>query len=375
MLNRLSNMITGPDVPKLFVAKRVVEKMARAAQQYVENETGEAMIGLVIPDKATGSTSVYVVDTIAPGDDVVRASHTFQQGSAWQDEILHWLRENWEVARRKRATSYGTAHNGKWNAPLYHIGDWHKQPGFMIQPSGGDLMTAMDWVNQQGNRIGFMIAPILTIDHPATVEDPDEMTNFLRVEQPNGLMTRIDFWFIARNMVQFYPVKPNLVEDHIFPRLMDYPWHLTSQKRAEQEISLLEGDGMLVEILLWDTDEDLPLEVCFLTARPNASHFLLVATQHDYPNSPPDVYKLPFTGIQPNEDLYDLMGRIWTHAELVDVEDFEWTPQKTLLETIYVVEQALGWNTLPTSPEGDSADAADDGTAETVTETGEDATE
>ncbi|MEM6282841.1 MAG: hypothetical protein AAF787_11655 [Chloroflexota bacterium] len=355
MFERINTLLNGPDIPKLYIAQRVIDKMAKAAQQYIEDETGEAMIGMIIPDETSG-TAVYILDTIAPGDDAVRETHTFQQGSVWQDEVLHWLRQNWEITRKKRAGSYGNSHAARWDAPLYHIGDWHKQPGFMIQPSGGDLMTALEWVNQKGNRIGFVIAPILTIDHPATVEDPDEAANFVRVEQEDGLMTRIDFWFIARKMMSFAPLTPNIVEDRIFPRLMGYPWHLTNEVRASQEIALLEGDGMLVEMILWDSDEQLPLEVGFLTARPGATHFLFIATQHNYPHSPPDIYTLPFASIQPDEDLYDLMERIWTHAELVeDPDDWEWNTGKTLLEYIYVAENMLGWNTseLPTTPEGE----------------------
>ncbi len=359
MLNRLNTLITGPNVPKLYIAQRVIDKMVAAAQQYIEDETGEAMIGLVLADGTTG-VSVYIVDTIAPGDDALRASHTFQQGSAWQDEVLNWLRENWQVARKKRSGAYGNSHASRWDAPLYHIGDWHKQPGFMIQPSGGDLMTALNWVHQPGNRIGFVVAPILTIDHPATVDDPDEMSNFIRVEQPNGLMTRIDFWFIARDMVRFYPITPNVAEDRIFPRLMEYPWHLTNEARASQEMQLRESEGMLVEILLWDTDEALPLEVCLLTARPGAEKFLLIATQHDYPHTPPDIYTLPFNSIQPDEDLYDLMNRIWTYAELIeDPEDWEWSPEKTLLEYVFVVEAELGLGPVPL------ADGASDDTQAT----------
>ncbi|MEM6529213.1 MAG: hypothetical protein AAF653_13025, partial [Chloroflexota bacterium] len=166
MFERINTLLNGPDIPKLYIAQRVIDKMAKAAQQYIEDETGEAMIGMIIPDETSG-TAVYILDTIAPGDDAVRETHTFQQGSVWQDEVLHWLRQNWEITRKKRAGSYGNSHAARWDAPLYHIGDWHKQPGFMIQPSGGDLMTALEWVNQKGNRIGFVIAPILTIDHPA----------------------------------------------------------------------------------------------------------------------------------------------------------------------------------------------------------------
>ena len=82
MLDRLNKMVNKPDVPNLYIAERVVQQMATAAQQYLEDETGEAMIGLVVPpDDETDKTSVYVMDTIAPGADALRASHTFQQGA------------------------------------------------------------------------------------------------------------------------------------------------------------------------------------------------------------------------------------------------------------------------------------------------------
>ena len=347
MLNTVKNLVNGVEVPKLYLSEHVLDKIVVAGQEYIEDETGEAMIGLVMKDSGSNQTSVYVLDTIAPGEGAVRETHTFQQGGEWQDDVLHWLRENWEIARKQRANGYGTS-TAKWDAPLYHLGDWHKQPGWMIHPSGGDLRTAFEWINQPNNKIGFLIAPILTIDHPATVADPDKASNFLTQDQGNGQVSRIDFWYIARGMTNFVPIVAHVLPSRNFPRLMRYPWHLVSQTRAYQEMKLLEDDGMMVEVLLWNTDEELPMEVCFLTAREGATHFLLLATQADYPHSPPDVYKIPFASIQPGEDLYDLIRRQWTYAELVpDPDDFEWSPDKTLLEYIYIAEDTLGWNPNP----------------------------
>lgn len=370
MLDRLNTIINGADVPNLFLAQRVVDNIARGAMQYIEDETGEAMIGLIIPDTSSDKKSVYVIDTIAPGDNAVRQTHTFQQGGAWQDDVLQWLRENWQVARRKRTTSYGSS-TARWDSSLFHVGDWHKQPGFMIQPSMGDLQTALDFINDAGNQIGFLVAPIVTINHPLTVKDRDDTANFLRVEQSNGLMTRIDFWYIARGMNSFAPITPHILPDSNFPRLMEYPWHLIGEQRAYQEMKLLEDEGLLVEVLLWDTDEELPLEVCFLTARPGDDHFLLIATPYNYPHATPDMYKIPFESIQPDEDLYDLMKRMWTHAELLeDPADWNWSSEKTLLEYVYMTEDAQGWRASPLAPAAEAAaqpEAADAPASDTPT--------
>ncbi|MEO0561179.1 MAG: hypothetical protein AAF125_03645 [Chloroflexota bacterium] len=369
MFDTVRNIINGVEVPNLFVSDRVIEKMVQGGLQYLEDETGEAMVGVILKDKNAGGQSVYIVDTIAPGDDAHRESHTFHQGGEWQDGKLQWLRENWEIARKKRARSTGSS-IANWDAPLYLVGEWHKQPGWMIHPSMGDMHTALDIITPLTHSFGFLVAPILTINHPATVKDDKENSNFITVQQPNGEMTRIDFWFIARGMTSFAPIIPQVLPERSFPRLMDYPWHITSPRRAAQEFSLLENDGMMVELLLWDTDEELPLEVCFFTARPGAKEFLLIATQANYPFAGPDVYRMPFASIQPGEDIYDLMRRQWTYAELVEeAEGFEWSAEKTLLEYVYMIEDALGWNPNPLTSGEPVAAAIGDAPAEDTPDT------
>ncbi len=354
MFDTLKNLVNGAELPKLYLSEHVLDKIVNAGLQYIEDETGEAMIGLVMKDGDSGKSAVYILDTIDPGEGAVRESHTFQQGGEWQDDVMQWLRENWEIARKQRASSGGTS-TAKFDAPLYHVGDWHKQPGWMVHPSGGDLRTAFEWINQPNNRIGFLVAPILTINHPATVSDPEKQSNFLVKNQGDGQMSRIDFWYIARGMTNFAPITAHVLPTRNFPRLMPYPWHLVSQTRAYQEMKLLEDDGMMVEVVVWNTDEQLPLEVCFITARPGASHFLVVATPADYPSNAPDVYTVPFSGIHPGEDIYELMARQWTYAELVEEpEDFEWTPGKTLLEVVYMAEDKLGWNENPLEVTGET---------------------
>ena len=39
-----------------------------------------------------------------------------------------------------------------FDVPLRYLGDWHKQPGSMIQPSHGDHMTALTWLDDEESR-------------------------------------------------------------------------------------------------------------------------------------------------------------------------------------------------------------------------------
>src|SRR5262245_52254434 len=111
---RTFDMLTNPlniprrSVPNLVVAQRVLDKMAKAASHYLQDETGEAMVGLLIPGTHTnGVPTLYVLDTIAPDETAVREWATFQQGDDRQDELIWWLQENWREMRRKKRDSKG----------------------------------------------------------------------------------------------------------------------------------------------------------------------------------------------------------------------------------------------------------------------------
>ena len=170
---------TRNSVPNLVIARRVLHKMTRAAQAFIEDETGEAMVGLVVPGERTkGIETLYVLDTISPDESAVRQFHTFQQGDEQQDEIIWWLQENWRVYRERRRNSYGQALSAKWDVPLRYLGDWHKQPGYMIAPSGGDQRTALDWLDDEENGMNFLLAPIVTLGHPSTTHQRQHRGEF-----------------------------------------------------------------------------------------------------------------------------------------------------------------------------------------------------
>ena len=337
MLNRLN----GRSVPNLVVARRVIDKMTAAAHYHIADETGEAMIGLVVPGTHTnGVPTLYVLDTISPDDSAIRQFHTFQQGDDRQDELIWWLQENWQQNRAQR-TQAKTDKVDKWNVPLRYLGDWHKQPGFMIAPSGGDLLTALDWIDDPDNNMEFLLAPIVTLGHPHTVGVSSATTNFEMIPQPDGTALRVDFWYIDNKMRMFMPILPTIYPSEQLPTLVEYPWHLVNEGRFSEETRLLEGDGLFISLVLFDTDEQPPLEICFLTARMGSDKMLIVITTWDYPQQAPKVRVAPFIQMQPNDDMYRVFENAWAQSEPVDFQP-EWTPESNLLEYVNAIEAHLG---------------------------------
>ena len=74
----------------------------------------------------------------------------------------------------------------EWDVPLRYLGDWHKQPGYMIAPSGGDLQTALDWLYDPENNADWLLVPIVTLDHPATVDTDSATVNYTVVPMGDG---------------------------------------------------------------------------------------------------------------------------------------------------------------------------------------------
>ncbi len=355
MIGRLK--MNRSSVPNLVIAQRVVDKMATAAKHFLQDETGEAMVGLMVPGTRTGVDTLYVLDTIAPDETaVVREWATFQQGDERQDELIYWLQENWHVQRQKKHDAQGKPVLPKWDVPLRYLGDWHKQPGFMTQPSGGDLMTAQSWIDDASNGMEFLLAPIVTLGHPATAAS-ESGANHIAVSQGDGTAMRVDFWYIDRQARDFYPIVPSVYPDNQLPILAGYPWHLVNESRFKAESELLEKDGLFTSLVLWDTDNAPPLDVCFLTARVGADKVLLLITPPDYPASPPKARVSSFTGIKPDDDIYEVFGELWMRSEAVkDPPDWKWSEGRHLLDYIFALEDSLGIKHTP--PPSTTADPA-----------------
>ncbi|MEZ4668004.1 MAG: hypothetical protein R3E39_08820 [Anaerolineae bacterium] len=359
MIGRLKNLRN--TVPNLVIAQRVVDKMSAAASHYLQDETGEAMIGLIVPGGyPTAVPTLYVLDTIAPDESAtVREWATFQQGDERQDELIWWLQENWRINRSKKVDNRGQSLRAKWDVPLRYLGDWHKQPGFMIQPSQGDLMTARHWIDDPDNGMDFLLAPIVTLGHPSGSAEESAATNFITVPQSDDTCMRVDFWYLDKYGRDFQPIAPAVYPDELLPKLTEYPWHLVHDDRFRAESELLEKDGLFTSLVLWDSGTAPPLDVCFLTARMGADKVLLLVTPHDYPASAPHARIAPFTGIKADDDIYDVFKDLWKVSEPVkDPPDWKWSDGRHLLDYIFALEAALGLKTHET-PSSDSQSSLD----------------
>ncbi len=340
-------MISRGIVPNLVLSRRAVAKMLSAASQYIADETGEAMLGFIIEDDTPeGLPTIYVLDTISPDETAVRRSHTFQQGDGLQDEIILWLQENWRVHREKYR---GTADLSEpFDVPLRYLGDWHKQPGSMIQPSHGDLMTALSWLDD--DELGYLLVPIVTVGHAQILGESSNLAvNYILEPMGDGTDMRVDWWYIHRDVRVFQPVHPQVVAEDELPEMMKYSWHVVLADRLTNEILAMEDDGLLVKgPVLYECDGEVPLEYCFITIRQGSSFFLLLVTQHDYPASAPTAYRAPFTS---GEDLMDPVAafdKLWQLAAPVDdPEGWEWSSDKYLIDYVIAIEVDMGLRQPP----------------------------
>ncbi|MDE2747514.1 MAG: hypothetical protein OXI34_00980 [Chloroflexota bacterium] len=339
-------MISRGIVPNVVLSRRAVERMVSAASQYMADETGEAMVGFIIEDDTPeGLPTIYVLDTISPDETAVRRSHTFQQGDNLAYEIYWWLRENWDF-HRERHRGTATLHDG-FDVPLIHLGDWHKQPGSMIQPSHGDHMTALSWLDDEERNMEFMLVPIVTVGYASVVGDTELEVNYITVPMENNMDMRVDWWYIHRDVRVFQPVHPKVIPEDQLPPMMKYGWHLVEPHRFTSEITAMEDDGLLVRTTLYECDGEVPQEICFFTLRSmEADKFILLVTQHNYPQSSPQAFQASFDRFDRNLDLnspYATFDRLWEAAEpLEDPPGWLWTADKYLVDYVIALEVEMG---------------------------------
>lgn len=335
-------MISRGIVPNLVLSQRAVKKMLSAASQYLADETGEAMLGFIVEnDTPEGLPTIYVLDTISPDETAIRRSHTFQQGDALQDEIIWWLQENWHFHRERYRGSEVLP--DRFDVPLRYLGDWHKQPGSMIQPSHGDLMTALSWLDDDDLGMDYLLVPIVTVGYAQIIGESDLAVNYITVPMDNGTDMRVDWWYIHRDVRVFQPVHPQIVEEDVLPQMMKYAWHVVLPDRLTSETLAMADDGLLVRTLFYECDGEVPLEFCFFAIRQGARSFMLFVTQHDYPHARPRAYSAPFTSDLDLMDPVATFQKLWAVAEPIeDPPDWEWSSDKYLIDYVVAIEVAMG---------------------------------
>lgn len=368
-----------PDIPRVIVAQRVIDKILRGALLYPEPETGEAMIGLVVPQTGRAEPDIYVLDTISPGEQAVREWGMFEQGDDWQADVFNWLYANWEAFRELRRPSYGSGLAAKWDVSLTHVGDWHKHPGDMIVPSGGDVQTARRMIADAETPVEHIVAPIVTLyrlsadkeaeageDATPASEDTGDSVEEIGEEAPEETkesladvlppasdralikhlpdqewVVRIDFWYMSKRLKRFVELRPVVWDDERLPTLPPVAWHLAHPHRFDQERDLLLENEYVIDVVRWDADGRPPYEICFSVYKPGTTRVIILVTSADYPVQRPAVRVAPLVNVTEDEDVFEKLYEASEPVLATQMPDWTWDSKRTLVELVWHIEQSL----------------------------------
>src|SRR5258708_37710576 len=102
-------------LPRLTIAQRVVDRMARHASVY-ETETGESLVGFAIKTLGRNEPDLYVVETIAPDASAIRDGTYFEQGDDLQDDIFTWWSQTWDEYQNHQLNPSAKTKSPPWTA-------------------------------------------------------------------------------------------------------------------------------------------------------------------------------------------------------------------------------------------------------------------
>jgi hypothetical protein len=321
-------------LPKIHVAQRVIQKMCVGALTYQDEETGESLVG-ISPKNGNDQKlpQLYILDTISPIEEAIREWAMFEQGDEWQGAIFNWWHDNWELYRNLRRSSYGNAVAAKWDVPLLHLGDWHKQPG-MIRPSRGDFRTARRFMRDI--EVDFLITPIVTLAHE--VFDPVQKNTILVNSETPDEDIRIDFWWIAKRGNDFEPIEPIVEPNESLPRLPPIIWRLGHRERFDQELDALEADGLqIMDVVEWDTRGHPPLYTCITIYRPGSRYVFIAITPVNYPLRPPMWRVAPIMRPKEDEDFFEMLYKASSEIPINTLP--KWSVHSLLLDGLKTIEQ------------------------------------
>lgn len=295
--------------PAVVTSHSVVQISIADARAHPHSETGQAHIGIafnvVNGENPFADPPLAILGMIPPREEeTTRHAAQVSLGDESQRDAFQWWRTVWNAKREKsRAAPNYPSH--QWRDPvpedviprlfdthLRHLGDTHKHPGGLSGPSGGDLMTAIDLLNE----LEFLILPIVTMERNWRWSfgwRDDRLTGSTGEAQ-----ARISYSFLSRRMLNlgirsFAPIRPLVVPDDWLPVLPPLPWNLTNPQQLEEELILLRGYGAKVRCFNRQIGENPLPKICFAVGRPDWDNNLLVITEENYPIEPPEVRILP----------------------------------------------------------------------------------
>lgn len=332
-------------LPRVTIAQRVVDKMVRGALIY-QTETGESLIGLPVQAVGRFEPDLYVLDTIAPDDSAVRRGAYFEQGDDLQGDIFNWLYDNWNVLRAARTDGS----EARWNVPLSHLGDWHKHPGTLTEPSWGDNDTAFDHIFDEQAGKPYLLAILATVWDRGQAHQTDEAESMLMGESPlkvdidDETTIRLDCWYISRRTRRFVHLTPTVQPDNALPTLPPISWHLSSPERTRQEVETLSNAGYAVSLEEWEADGKPPRELCLTLARRGSERILIVITQADYPRTMPTIRTVPMKLMSTIPEGADLFKALWEASLPLPAASYPawvWNSDRTICELVQAVEEKV----------------------------------
>jgi hypothetical protein len=329
--------------PRITLAQRVVDQIVQNALRY-ETETGEALIGLPIPVPGRSEPDLIVLETVPPDESAVRENTYFEQGDEEQGYRMAWLFDNWNDLRE-------TPNNGidpRYNVELSHVGDWHKHPGTMTFPSGGDEDTAIAHVTDSHAGKPYLLAILATVwDRTLAhlTDYGDALYNGakpIKVDIGDRKTVRLDCWYMSRAGRRFIHLSPTVIPDSQLPQLPALSWHLAHPEALGLEVKLLQESGYSVSIDEWDTDQRPPRELCITLAKRGSPRIVIVATHADYPKSRPIVYTVPMAAMREIPEGAKLFQALWKRAQPLPADAYPgWDATHTLAHYLAALDPYL----------------------------------
>ena len=341
-MNRLPYLLPSAlrlPLPRISIAERVIAAMVRGALHY-DTETGEALIGLsaALPAGSNAEPQIAVLDTVAPDASAVRHSVYFEQGDEWQSEMLRWLSDNWDDTRQRPDST--PAILPLWNVPLIHLGDWHKHPGTLTEPSRGDTHTAREVLADRQVNAAFLLAILATVwdrdKAQAAVATLSGQARPLLIDPPEqpASSIRLDCWYMSARNRRFVHVAPTVQPDSALPTLPIRSWHLAGPGRMRWEIVQIEKAGYaVVSVDQHDVDQVPPRELCLTLERDDGQRVWIAVTQADYPRQRPELRQVPAAAIRNLSENADLFLTLWPQSRPLSESAYptwDWTASHSL---------------------------------------------
>lgn len=348
------------NLPRLTIAQRVIDKIVKNALIY-DTETGESLVGFAIKGRGRVEPDMYIVETIPPDETAVRRGAYFEQGDDRQGDIFNWYADNWKLAREKRRGLYGQALGAKWDLPLGNLGDWHKHPGTLIEPSSGDLNTARDYIEDtSATGIQHLLVILATVWDKAyadSYDPPAELTAELFIPSPIKVevnpttLVRIDCWYISRATQRFIRLAPSVVPNDALPIMPELPWIILHPERSSTELQALRQAGYtLIALTSHEVGAHPPLEICAAFAHRTSRTVLIMVTDAHYPQSRPSVRTAPLStvnSVPESASAVDIFHALWQASQPIaerDYPDWAWNADRTMAELGRAIDAKLAGN-------------------------------